>query len=208
MSDNKNIRVRIIKAKKKTYWYFDFIGEEFEVQVHERLNHTKKPGIFTHEYQVQTGPYAGNAIDIDDATAISDTKKIVFIKPIILFSLMNAEGLFFKSGSFYNIRWTDDINEGKVYSKVGPARSWATKFAKVFPDKAVPQILEITASSGLLVDETQRVTKAVNSIKKIEARWAALSAKHRLEAAKKDLERAKNNLNKVISYELRERNII
>ena len=197
MSNNTNIRVRITKAGSTLYWYVNLVGVELEVSLSAELYHTTKPGVFAHKYRVAFGPYAGNTIEMDDVEVIGGTKKIFFTKPIILFSLMNAEGLFFKSGSFDNIRWTDDINEAKVYSKAAPARSWATKFAKVFPDKSVPQILEITASSGLVVDETERVAKARKGIEKAKVSREERNAQYRLEAAQKDLARVKKNLDAI-----------
>jgi hypothetical protein len=123
--------------------------------------------------------------------------EIIFKNPIVLYSLMNAEGLFFKSGNNYHVRWTDDINEAKAYTKVAPARSWATKFAMANPNLPVPQILEIKANFGVVVDETERVVKAKKSIAKADAAREERHARYRKEAAERDLARAQKNLSAI-----------
>jgi len=62
-----NMRVKIIKCGKSTFWYNNYVGEVFEV--------TQTPMVFeNHESNYScTGTFAGNFICVCDAEVVSNT---------------------------------------------------------------------------------------------------------------------------------------
>ncbi len=106
--------------------------------------------------------------------------EIIFNPPLKLYIVTNHEGKYFKSVGYSGYgtggagNWVDDINKSKVYTKIGQARSRVTFYAKN-PNFPIPEILEITAGVAFKLDETKRVQKAVDKIKKGKRRIRATS---------------------------------
>lgn len=91
---------------------------------------------------------------------------ITFSAPFKFYIVRNQEGKFFRAKGFngYGDTWTADPTLAKVYQKIGQARSRVTFFANNYPEYGVPEILEMTAHSAVVLDETKRVKKALQKI--------------------------------------------
>ena len=67
--------------------------------------------------------------------------------------------------------WVTDITKAKIYGKIGPARAQVTFWAKNYPDFGIPDIVHISTGKCHILDESDRVKKAIAKIAKDEAQW-------------------------------------
>jgi hypothetical protein len=108
----------------------------------------------------------------------------------------NKEGKFFRSKGWggYGDTWVEDPKRARVYQKISQARSRVSFFANNYPEYGVPDLVAISASQGIVLDESKRVEKA----KKSAVLKASKQAKCRAEQEKKyseaDLARARARL--------------
>ena len=81
---------------------------------------------------------------------------------IKVYVVQNAEGKYLV-GSNYDGKgaWVDNIDDARVWLKLGQPRSQVTWFAQHHPDKAIPNIVELTAGNPVVLDESKRVQKVI-----------------------------------------------
>ena len=116
-------------------------------------------------------------------------------RDIRFYLVVNSEGQFYraKGRGSYGSQWVDEAKDARVYLKIGPARSAVTSFSHNtnFP---VPNIVAFSTNSFEILDETNRVEKAMNKIKRAEATRDARIQKDKIRRAQQDLDRAKQRL--------------
>ncbi len=85
---------------------------------------------------------------------------------LVLYAVRNREGKWFRSKGYngYGESWVEDINKAKWYSKPGVAKSQVTYWAKNYPKFGVPDLVRITSNTYEIVDQKERVVKAINRI--------------------------------------------
>ena len=87
------------------------------------------------------------------------------------YTVRSKDGKFLraKKHSFTNLdtgkSWTDNILEAKIYSKIGPARSQCSWWAKNYPNFGIPDLILISTGKCFIVNEESRVKKQINKTK-------------------------------------------
>lgn len=89
-----------------------------------------------------------------------------------------------------------DVNLGKIWRKIGPARSMITTYTKNNPKATPLKLVKITSTEIEFIDESERVKKAIASEKNKKALHDERMAKLRLREAEERFEEAKRNLDK------------
>ena len=93
------------------------------------------------------------------------------IEELTFYIVKSKDGKYFRAKGYsgYGQSWVDDIQSAKVYQKVGPARTQVTFWASEWPDYGVPDIIELTVTGSKVLDEGDRVKKALVKKKKAKA---------------------------------------
>lgn len=111
------------------------------------------------------------------------SETIILSSPLTLYIVRNREGRYFRSvgygGGGLRAQWVEKIEQARVYQKLGQARSRVTFFAKHYPEYGVPDLLQITADTAVVVDDTVRVAKALQKAQdtKLKRQQRELEAK-------------------------------
>lgn len=117
---------------------------------------------------------------------------------IEFFAVRSKDGKYFRSVGFSGrSNWVDDIKKAKIYPKTGGARGRVTWFAKNYPEYGVPDIIKITANQAVILNEAERVDKAIKSKEEKELKRQKEQAKRKLKAAEDEFIRASENLRKI-----------
>lgn len=99
-----------------------------------------------------------------------------------LFIVKSKDGKYFRSKGYngYGDSWVDSISKAKIYSKIGSARSQVTFWASHYPEYGIPDIVLLTISESKILNEEERVKKAIRKIKKNEIEYKIRSAEYEL----------------------------
>lgn len=127
-----------------------------------------------------------------------------------LYVVVNADGKFMRAKGYggYGESWVDDINKAKIYPKIGPARGRVTWWYTNYPEYGRPIILKLSVKKGEIIDEEDRVVKAVEkkvALEKERRRWwlehDVFMAQKGVDIAQKkldeELNREPSNLNRI-----------
>lgn len=116
-----------------------------------------------------------------------------------LYVVRNKEGKFFRSKGYggYGKTWVDDIQQAKVYTKIGQARSRVTWFANTYPEYGIADIVELDVTSGTILNEVDRVNKAKAKKQREEINRKIRSAERKVQKAKSELANAQHQKDKV-----------
>jgi len=89
---------------------------------------------------------------------------------LTFYIVKSKDGKYFRAKGYsgYGQSWVDDIQSAKVYQKIGPARTQVTFWASEYPKFGTPDIIELTVTGSKVLDEGERVKKAL--IKKQRAK--------------------------------------
>lgn len=85
------------------------------------------------------------------------------VAPLVIYALRNQEGKWFrtKGAHGYGKSWVDDINDAKLYMKLGQVRGRRTFFATNYDEKfGVPDIIKLTVSSMEVLNDDAAFRKA------------------------------------------------
>ena len=123
----------------------------------------------------------------------------VEVKDFKIYAVRNQEGKFFRSKGYggYGQTWVDDINKAKTYTKIGQARSRVTFFANTYPAFGIPDIVEFTVTSGVVLDEGNRVKKAMNDKAKARLNQTINNAKRDIDKLQVKLGNAQHDKEKL-----------
>ena len=115
---------------------------------------------------------------------------------IDLYVVRSKVGKFFRARgqSGYGESWVTDIQNAKVYGKIGPARAQVTYWATAHPKYGVPDILKLEVTGLEVLDETARVEKALGLIATAKEKIELVRAKQNWERAEAEYARAEENL--------------
>jgi hypothetical protein len=117
---------------------------------------------------------------------------------IEFFAVRNKDGKYFRNAGFGGIgNWNDDIKKAKIYPQIGGARGRVTWFAKYYPEFGVPDIIKITANQAVVINESERVDRAIKKKEERELNRQKEQAKRKLKAAEDEFARASKNLQKL-----------
>ncbi len=125
-------------------------------------------------------------------------QEVESLKPLTLYALIHTDGDFFSHmvGNYLRkptVHTVSDINEAKIYSKLGTARGRMTKLRDI-PDAGNFMLLKILATNCEIIDESERLDKVAQRKAKAVAQRAERSAKWARERAERDLARAQAEL--------------
>lgn len=111
----------------------------------------------------------------------------------------SQDGKWFRAKGMrgYGDSWVDDPQKARVYSKIGPARACVTWWTNQYPKYGIPDIVEVTTTNGVILDENERVTKAVQKIKTDKKQREINSRQYRFNRAQEKLREAQNELNEL-----------
>ena len=98
----------------------------------------------------------------------------------------NKEGKYFKSRGFdsYKERWVDNLEDAKIYQKIGTAKAQITYWARHFPEYGVPDLIILETMIKEVVPQGKRVKESIENIKRREKQYEI----NRLEWEKKRIE--------------------
>ncbi len=90
------------------------------------------------------------------------------IQSIDFYVVMNSDGQFFRAKGYggSGSSWVDSLDTARIYAKIGPARNTVTFFATNYPDYPRPTIVKLSANATEIIDEKERVDKAIARKKK------------------------------------------
>jgi len=120
---------------------------------------------------------------------------------IKIYLVRSQDGKWFraKGMSGYGDSWVNDPVKARIYTKIGPARACVTWWTNQYPDYGIPDIVEITSDTGVILDETERVTNAVNKIKTDKIKYKIDQHQRHLESAERKLKEAREEIKKLKS---------
>ena len=135
------------------------------------------------------------------------------MEELTFYIVKSKDGKYFRSKGYsgYGQSWVTDVKSAKVYQKIGPARSQVTFWASEYPKYGVPDIIELTVTGSRVLDEGERVHKAIVKKKRSEASRRLYQAKYEYERlmrnrrdySKSNIQRAADIVEK-LKKELRE----
>ena len=85
-----------------------------------------------------------------------------------LYVLKNQEGKYFRAKGYGGSgeTWVPEIKSARLYGNLGPARTQVTFFASKHPAHGVPEIIVLRVTESHVLDEKDRVEKALAKLKK------------------------------------------
>ncbi len=77
------------------------------------------------------------------------------------FAVRNKDGQWFhrKGYSGSGETWREDVQEARIYNKIGPARAQVTYFAEKYPSFGVPEIVCFKVGEVTVINEEERLKK-------------------------------------------------
>lgn len=134
--------------------------------------------------------------DLRQATSSELASKVESLE---LFIVMNEQGKFFRAKGYggYGDTWTDSIKKAKSYGSIGQARSRVTWFANNYPAYPAPVIVKFFIGSFEILDEKERVKKAIKSKEQKALESQQRLAKHKVKMAEMELKNAQDKLKKL-----------
>ena len=104
-----------------------------------------------------------------------------------LFVVKSKDGKYFRAKGYssYGKSWVDDIQDAKIYAKIGPARSQVTYWAGHYPEYGIPDIIVLTMAEERIISEEDRVKKSILNTAKKEIERKLFWAKDELKNIEK-----------------------
>jgi hypothetical protein len=116
-----------------------------------------------------------------------------------LYVVRNQDGKFFRAKGYQGSgnTWVDDIKNARLYAKIQPARTAVTFFTKNYPKFGRPEILKLEVASFSVIDEKDRVDKAIDKLKKEEQARNERNRLNNIHYAKEKLKSAQNEIKRL-----------
>lgn len=117
------------------------------------------------------------------------------VEDLKFYLVKNSKGQFFRRKGYngYGDSWVDDPQKGRVFAKIGHARSRVTYFANQHKQYPTPTIVELSVGEVNEIHEVERLEKAKAKKERYDLLAKEREAKWNLEKAKSDLEKAKQD---------------
>jgi len=121
---------------------------------------------------------------------------------ISVYLVRNKKGKWFRAKGMKGDgdSWVKEPEKARIYTKIGSARSCVTWWTKRFPEYGIPDIVEIKATTGVILDETSRVKKSIDRIKRQEEEYDRRRKENDVEYLKKTLKETQEKLNKLTTF--------
>lgn len=116
-----------------------------------------------------------------------------------LYVVRNQEGKFYRAKGYQGSgnTWVDDIKNARLYAKIQPARTAVTFFTKNYPKFGRPEILKLEIANFSVIDEKERVDKAIDKIKKEEEARRKRDRENSIHYAKEKLKSAQEEIKRL-----------
>ena len=108
---------------------------------------------------------------------------------LTIYAVRNAEGEWLRSSGYRKL-WVKNVQDAKLYTKIGQARGRVTFWANHAPDKDPPVIVAFTVSDVKVLEEADRVAAAKLRKATRQAEDEKREATRRLHAAQESVRRA------------------
>lgn len=98
-----------------------------------------------------------------------------------IYFVRRSDGTFRAKGSY--AYWTDDMQEARAYSRIGPAKALVTRWQRENPDEPTLTLLAFTLNveDALVVDLSEDTAKALSRIQRRKLERAQAHAKWEIE---------------------------
>lgn len=108
------------------------------------------------------------------------------------YAVRNREGQWFhrKGYSHYGETWAEDVEQARIYNKIGPARAQVTFFAKSWPSFGVPEIVVFKVSESYVINEEERFRKQQEKEEKKAGTLRIKTAREKMLEAEQEYEKA------------------
>jgi hypothetical protein len=128
---------------------------------------------------------------------IPTTPIAIQVEPLTVYAIKNSNGEFFRAKGYgrNGSTWVDNINNAKIYTRIGSARAIVTWFANHYPDFRTPDLLKLTVNKVEVMDETSRVAKVKDKKALEDKRRAEAKAERDLKDAQTRYDKASADLN-------------
>jgi len=119
---------------------------------------------------------------------------------ISVYVVRNQEGKWFRSKGLNGAgdSWVDDFKKARIYTKIGPARSCVTWWTNRYPKYGIPDIIELRSTTGVVLDEKNRVNKALHKIQKDKDDYEKRRKERDVKYLQEKLENTQKELKKLI----------
>lgn len=110
-----------------------------------------------------------------------------------LFTLMNNTGQFMRAKGFSGSgkSWVDGIKTARIYTSIGPAKAQVTYWNKNFPNHECPKIVVLEATIKEVLDQSDRVSKAIERQKRDRANYEKKSLENKISSLTNKLNQLK-----------------
>ena len=80
-----------------------------------------------------------------------------------LYAVQSKDGKWLRAKGYSGSgnSWVENIEDAKIYPKLGNARRQVTWWSNHFSDFGIPHVIEFSITKGLIIDETERVKKSM-----------------------------------------------
>ena len=107
-----------------------------------------------------------------------------------LYVVRNKEGKYLRSKGYggYGPSWVDELQKAKIYPRIGPARSQVTFWTNNYPGFGTPEIVVLTVTASQVLNEEERVKKAITKAKREKINQELFWAKEKADQARRRVE--------------------
>lgn len=118
---------------------------------------------------------------------------------LIVYVVRSKDGKWFRAKGMYSSKasWVDDIVDARIYQKIGPARATVTFWANSYPQFGIPEIVILTCSKAVVLDETERVSQTIEKKKKARVARELANREWELRRAEREFKDAQERLNRL-----------
>lgn len=108
------------------------------------------------------------------------------------YAVRNREGQWYhrKGLSGYGETWREDVQEARIYNKIGHARAQVTYFARKWPSFGVPEIVVFKVGGTYVINEEERVKKQQEKEEKKVGIRRIKTAREKLKGARYEFDMA------------------
>jgi hypothetical protein len=119
--------------------------------------------------------------------------------PLILYAVRNSQGRWFRRKGYQGggETWVEDVGKARIYTKIGPARACVSYFANSSDKYPPPDLVEFRVETATVLPESLRVKGQKDKKRLRELENHKRHEEWRLREAKKQLEEAQAEINRI-----------
>jgi hypothetical protein len=119
--------------------------------------------------------------------------------PLMLYAVRNSQGRWFRRKGYQGggETWVEDIGKARIYTKIGPARACVSYFANSSDKYLPPDLVEFRVEAATVLPESLRVKGQKEKKRLRDLENHKRHEEWRLREAKKQLEEAQAEINRI-----------